>query len=206
MTRLTVIDLSPLKPSLATRLRTAVGAAPKGAAPAPKIIATLQAGKGAAGVSFNKAGTLALVANRIGRNGFRLHGQRHDGGAGRQGDGRQAGLAVPATSCSRRTARRAFVTRDNDHRIVVLSVDGTKVEATKREIAAGLRPYCLDIAAKGEVAVVANIGIGRRRCRHHQRHRSQARPAACRQQLHRRPDPGRRSRCRRTASSSPSPS
>ena len=42
----------------------------------------------------------------------------------------------------------------------MLSIDGNKVEATKREIAAGLRPYGIDIAAKGEVAVVANIGIG----------------------------------------------
>ena len=31
---------------------------------------------------------------------------------------------------------------------------------TKRVISAGLRPYGLDIAAKGEVAVVANIGMG----------------------------------------------
>src|SRR5205085_11032742 len=62
--RLTVIDLSPLKPGLVSRLRTAVGAAPKGGGPAPKVVATLQAGKGASGVSFNKAGTLALVANR----------------------------------------------------------------------------------------------------------------------------------------------
>ena len=36
----------------------------KGPLPAPKVLATLQAGKGAAGVSINKAGTLALVANR----------------------------------------------------------------------------------------------------------------------------------------------
>ena len=30
----------------------------------PKVVATLQAGMGASGVSINKAGTLALVANR----------------------------------------------------------------------------------------------------------------------------------------------
>jgi DNA-binding beta-propeller fold protein YncE len=51
------------------------------------------------------------------------------------------------------------VTLDGDHKIVVLSVEGSKVEATKRVIAAGLRPYGLDIAPKGEVAVVANIGM-----------------------------------------------
>ena len=36
----------------------------------------------------------------------------------------------------------------------------TRSKPSKREIAAGLRPYGIDIAAKGEVAVVANIGIG----------------------------------------------
>ena len=61
----TVIDLGPVKPGLIDRARSLVS---KNAATAPvaqpKVIATLQAGKGAAGVSFNKAGTLALVANR----------------------------------------------------------------------------------------------------------------------------------------------
>src|SRR5882757_6385050 len=38
--RLTVIDLSPLKPGLVSRLRTAVGAAAKGASSTPKVIAT----------------------------------------------------------------------------------------------------------------------------------------------------------------------
>ena len=56
--------------------------------------------------------------------------------------------------------KTALVTLDADNKIVVLSVDGTKVEATKRVISAGLRPYGLDISAKGEVAVVANIGMG----------------------------------------------
>src|SRR5439155_1551381 len=34
----------------------------------------------------------------------------------------------------------ALVTRDGDDRISVLSIDGTKVEYTKRDISAGLRP------------------------------------------------------------------
>ena len=55
--------------------------------------------------------------------------------------------------------KRAFVTLSNDNRVVVLSVDGNKVDVTKREIASGLRPTAIDVAAKGEVAVVANIGI-----------------------------------------------
>ncbi len=55
----------------------------------------------------------------------------------------------------------ALVTRDNDHKISVLSIDGNKVEYTKRDIIAGLRPYGIDINRNGEVAVVANIGLGR---------------------------------------------
>jgi DNA-binding beta-propeller fold protein YncE len=42
----------------------------------------------------------------------------------------------------------------------MLSVEGTKVELGKRAIAAGLRPYGIDVTPKGEVAVVANIGVG----------------------------------------------
>src|SRR5262249_20758067 len=38
--------------------------------------------------------------------------------------------------------------------------DGTKVEYTKRDINAGLRPYGVDVSNKGDFAVVANIGIG----------------------------------------------
>jgi hypothetical protein len=38
--------------------------------------------------------------------------------------------------------KHALVTRDGDHRIAVLSVDGAKVELTKREMAAGLASLC----------------------------------------------------------------
>ena len=107
----------------------------------PKVVATLQAGMGASGVSINRAGTLALVANRDEGtvSVFTIKGS--DGDACRQGDGRRARSPVRAMSCSRSDGRHAFVTRDGDHRIAVLSVDGSKVELTKREMAAGLRPY-----------------------------------------------------------------
>jgi len=54
----------------------------------------------------------------------------------------------------------ALVTRDGDNKISVLSIDGTKVEYTKRDINAGLRPYGIDVSSKGDFAAVANIGIG----------------------------------------------
>src|SRR5438445_634564 len=52
----------------------------------------------------------------------------------------------------------ALVTRDGDDRISVLSIDGTRVEYTKRDVYAGLRPYPIDIEASGAFAAVANIG------------------------------------------------
>src|SRR5262249_47803298 len=49
---------------------------------------------------------------------------------------------------------------DGDNKIAVLSIDRNKVEHTKRDISAGLRPYGLVIHPNGKGAVVANIGTG----------------------------------------------
>jgi DNA-binding beta-propeller fold protein YncE len=51
-----------------------------------------------------------------------------------------------------------LVTRDGDHRISVLSVDGTKVEDTKRVMTGGFRPYAVQISPKGDIGVVGNQG------------------------------------------------
>jgi DNA-binding beta-propeller fold protein YncE len=56
--------------------------------------------------------------------------------------------------------KTALVTRDGDSMISILAIDGTKVEYTKRDLSAGLRPYGIEISADGSVAVVANIGRG----------------------------------------------
>ena len=185
--RLTVIDLSPLKPS--SRRPTAKSVVGAKAGPtAPKVIATLQAGKGASGVSINKAGTLALVANNAEGtvSVFTISGTTVASAGkvevGKPDSGPRHVVFTP-------DGKRALVTRDNDNRVAVLSVDGSKVEATKREIASGLRPNAIDVAATGDVAVVANVGIsGSGDASYHQRHRSQARSAAGGQQRFRRRD------------------
>jgi DNA-binding beta-propeller fold protein YncE len=155
--KVTVIDLAPLKQSLVGRIKSVVGV--KAAPATPKVIATLQAGKGPAGIAINKAGTLALVANR--NEGtvsvFTISGTTVTPAGKVTVGGEKSGPSGVVISPDGKTA---LVTRDEDNRISVLSIDGTKVEAGKREIAAGLRPYGIDIAAKGEVAVVANIGTG----------------------------------------------
>jgi len=123
----------------------------------PKISAQLQAGKGAAGVSINRAGTLALVANRSEGtvSVFSVAGHALTPvGKINLGDDKSGPSHVAITP----DGKTALVTRDGDNKISVLSIDGTKVEDTKREISAGLRPYGLAIHPNGKVAVVANIG------------------------------------------------
>ena len=151
--KLTVIDLSPLKPGFLKKLLS------KGPPPAPKVVATLQAGKGAAGVSINKAGTLALVANRAEGtvSVFTIAGTTVEPAGKVTVGGEKSG---PSGVVFTPDGKSALVTLDADNKILVLSVDGTKVEATKRVISAGLRPYGIDITPKGDVAVVANIGVG----------------------------------------------
>jgi DNA-binding beta-propeller fold protein YncE len=159
--KLTVIDLSPLKPSLVGKLTAAVRRSATATATTPKVLATLVAGKGAAGVSFNKAGTLALVANRAEGTVsiFTVSGTTVTAaGKVSLGDDKSGPSAVSFTP----DGKTALVSMDgeNAHKIAVLTVDGTKVEYAKRDISAGLRPYGLDVSSKGDVAVVANIGRG----------------------------------------------
>jgi len=125
----------------------------------PKVLATLQAGAGAAGVSINRAASLALVANR--NEGtvsvFTISGNTlTPAGKISLGDAKSG----PSHAIFTRDGTTALVTRDSDHRISVLSVDGNKVEYTKRDLSAGLRPYQIDSTGSGDVAVVANIGTG----------------------------------------------
>jgi 6-phosphogluconolactonase (cycloisomerase 2 family) len=125
----------------------------------PKVSAQLQAGKGAAGVSINRAGTLALVANRSEGtvSVFSIAGNTLTPvGKVALGDEKSG----PSHAAIAPDGKTALVTRDGDHKISVLSIDGTKVEYTKRDISAGLRPYGLDIHPNGKLAVVANIGTG----------------------------------------------
>ncbi|MFM9942920.1 MAG: YncE family protein [Hyphomicrobiaceae bacterium] len=129
---------------------------------APKVLATLKVGLGAAGVTINRAGTLALVANRnegtvsvltIAGKTVTVLPDKIKLGDDKSGP---SGIVIAPDG------RSALVTMDGEgaNKIAVLEIDGTKVTYTKRDINAGLRPYGIDIDAKGEMAVVANIGRG----------------------------------------------
>ena len=125
----------------------------------PAVIATLEAGLGAAGVSVNREGTLALVANR--NEGtvsvFTISGKTvTPAGKVKLGDEKSG----PCYAAFTPDGKRAYVTRDGDSYVSMLAIDGSKVEKSGRDFAAGIRPYGIDITPDGRVAVVANIGRG----------------------------------------------
>jgi len=125
----------------------------------PSVIATLRAGTGASGVSINRAGTLALVANRFEGtlSVFTIRGKTVTA-AGKVD--LQAPESQPSGIAFTRDGRMALVTRNNDSLISLLAIDGDKVTYAKRDIAANLKPYGIDVTPAGDAAVVAGVGVG----------------------------------------------
>ena len=125
----------------------------------PAVIATLEAGSGAAGVSINNAGTLALVANRSEGTVsiFTVAGNKlTPAGKIQLGDSKSGPSHVAFTP----DGKSALVTRDGDHRVSILTVDGNKVADSKTFMVGGVRPYSLEISSNGEIAVFSNQGGG----------------------------------------------
>ena len=125
----------------------------------PVVIATVETGRGPAGVAIGPKGNIALVANR--EEGtvsvFALDGKsltnvgKVDFGNSKSGP---SGISISPDGLT------TLVTRDGDSRISVLAIDRDRVEYTKRDMFPGQRPYGIEISRKGDVAVVANIGAG----------------------------------------------
>ena len=123
------------------------------------VIQTLEAGLGAAGVSINRDSTLALVANRSEGtvSVFTIAGNKlTPAGKIQLGDAKSG----PCHAAFTPDGKMALVTRDGDSKISILSVDGNKVEDTKKFMVGGVRPYGIEISAKGDIAVTGNQGGG----------------------------------------------
>jgi DNA-binding beta-propeller fold protein YncE len=125
----------------------------------PAVVQRLETGRGPAGIAVNRAGTLALVANREAGSVsvFRIREARLEAvGTVEIGPAATGVSAVAITP----DGRHALVTRDGDFFIHVLAIEGETVTRTARTISAGLRPYGIGIAPDGSWAAVANIGRG----------------------------------------------
>jgi DNA-binding beta-propeller fold protein YncE len=125
----------------------------------PAVLGTVHAGRGASGVSFNPAGTMALVANRMeGTISILTVNGKTVTAAGKVDLG--APDSGPSHVAFTRDGRMALVTRNNDSFISLLEVDGTKVTYAKRDIAGGLKPYGLEVSPTADLAFTGNIGAG----------------------------------------------
>ncbi len=121
--------------------------------------ATLEAGLGATGVSINPAQTLALVCNRSEGtvSVFKISGKTlTPAGKISLGDAKSG----PSHAAFTPDGKMAIVTRDGDHRVSILKVDGDEVTDTKNTMTGGFRPYSLEISPKGDIAVFGNQGGG----------------------------------------------
>jgi DNA-binding beta-propeller fold protein YncE len=125
----------------------------------PVVLATLETGGAPTGVSFNPAGTMALVANRTEGTVSVLNVS-----------GKSVTVGDKISLCDNNCApshviftnggRRALVSRNNDDKISILSVSGSEVEYTKIDMIAAAGPYSMDVTPSGDVAVVANVASG----------------------------------------------
>lgn len=129
------------------------------AANPPAIVQTLQVGLQPSGLSINRAGTLALVANKAGRSVSVL--ALREGRAQVCGEV-DVGTPVVAVSFSA-DGRRAFVVKTDTHRLGVLHIDDTGptprvTHDPAEDLTTGLVPFNLVVSPDGALALVVDMG------------------------------------------------
>ncbi len=124
----------------------------------PRIVQSLHAGAGATTVRISPDGALALVANRFAGtlSVFTIADRRLTAAGTVMIDLKSMPSGIAFTS----DARTALVTRNGDHMVQVLHIDGDKVTLDKRPITTGVAPYTIDVTADGTMAAVGNMGRG----------------------------------------------
>jgi DNA-binding beta-propeller fold protein YncE len=120
----------------------------------PRLIDTVAVGKQPSGLSINRAGNLALVANRADNSisVLRIAGQKVT-----LVDTVQIGEQV-AHVVFTPDGKRALAVKFPNHKAALLAVDGEKVSYSKQDVALGLWPYNIDVTADGRLALSADNG------------------------------------------------
>ncbi|MCW3475913.1 lactonase family protein [Limobrevibacterium gyesilva] len=125
----------------------------------PKLVQSLPSGAGATVVRISPDGKLALVANRTEGtvSVFSVQEKRLiPAGKVEFGNPKSGPSGVAFT----KDGKAALVSRDGDHMVSVLRIDGEKVTVDPRPITTAMRPYTLDVNAAGTLAAVSNMGRG----------------------------------------------
>ena len=125
------------------------------AATPPRLVDTVAVGRQPSGLTINRAGTLALVANRADNSVsvLRIAGQKVT-----LIDTVPVGESVAHVRFTP-DGRRALAVKFPSHKIALLDVAGEKVTYdSKLDMASGLWPYNVDVTPDGRLALVADNG------------------------------------------------
>jgi len=120
----------------------------------PSHIGTVEVGKQPSGLDINRAGNLALVANRADNSISVLSIQGKDV---KLVDTVPMGEQVAAVAFTP-DGKRALAVKFPGHKVALLDVDGQKVTYTKYDMNVGLWPYNIGVTPNGKLAIVANNG------------------------------------------------
>jgi DNA-binding beta-propeller fold protein YncE len=140
----------------------------------PVQIATVEAGKQPSGMAINRAGTLALVANRaddsvsvlsIDGKTVKLVDTVSVASPAASSGSPAAPPATPSAVAITPDSKRALVVKSGANRVALLDIDGQKVSYAKvdgknYDMASGLNPINVQITPDGKLAIVNNIGGG----------------------------------------------
>jgi YVTN family beta-propeller protein len=121
----------------------------------PSVIQTVQAGKGATGICFNKRDTLALVAATGGTvSVFSISGKHLTPVDTLQFDPK----AQPVDVAISPDGKTALVVQRSANVVIRLAIDGTKVTKTGIEIPSGRQTYGVVFSPDGNFAYSTNLG------------------------------------------------
>ena len=120
----------------------------------PRLIDTINVGKQPSGLSINRAGTLALIANRADGSVsvMRISGKKVEL-IDTVVIGEQVSHVVFTPD-----GKRALAAKFPGHKVAVLDVAGEKVTYSKYDMPVGLWPYNVDITPNGELALTSDNG------------------------------------------------
>lgn len=120
----------------------------------PMLIDTVMVGKQPSGLSINRAGNLALIANRADNSVsvLRITGKKVE-----LIDTVAMGESVAHVRFTP-DGKRALAAKFPNHKIAFLEVNGEKVTYNKLDIPAGLWPYNVDVTPDGKLALTADNG------------------------------------------------
>ena len=120
----------------------------------PRLIDTVAVGKQPSGLSINRAGNLALIANRADGSisVLRISGKKVE-----MIDTVVIGEQVSHVRFTP-DGKRALATKFPGHKVALLEVNGEKVSYNKYDMPVGLWPYNIDVTPDGRLALVADNG------------------------------------------------